>query len=102
MLVSLSTKFDDYCSIFGSAQALLFDVTKKLIDSKFLKKDEDIRSGESFTFDAHLVDIGEPEGNHEALVDLKFRGKDDCYVQETRKLGGGDDCVIVNNFEVKG
>ncbi|CAB4280204.1 unnamed protein product [Prunus armeniaca] len=82
-------------------QAMLFDATKKLIDSKFLKKDEDIRSGESFTFDAHLVDIGEPEGNHEALVDLKFRGKDDCYVQETRKLGGGDDCVIVNNFEVK-
>ncbi|KAL6280633.1 hypothetical protein ACE6H2_017514 [Prunus campanulata] len=82
-------------------QAMLFDATRKLIDSKFLKKDEDIRSGESFTFDAHLVDIGEPEGNHEALVDLKFRGKDNCYVQETRKLGGGDDCVIVNNFEVK-
>ncbi|XP_034214579.1 uncharacterized protein LOC117626895 isoform X2 [Prunus dulcis] len=82
-------------------QALLFDATEKLIDSKFLKKDEDIRSGESFTFDAHLVDIGEPEENHEALADLKFRGKDDCYVQETRKLGGGDDCGIVNNFEVK-
>ncbi|BFG32013.1 hypothetical protein CerSpe_182880 [Prunus speciosa] len=82
-------------------QALLFDATRKLIDSKFLKKDEDIRSGESFTFDAHLVDIGEPEGNQEASVDLKFRGKDDCYVQETRKLSGGDDCVIVNNFEVK-
>lgn len=79
---------------------MLFDATRKLLDTRFLKKDEVIRSGESFAFSAHLVDVGEPEG-HEALADLKFQGKD-CYVQKTGKLCGEDDCIIVDNFEVKG
>lgn len=79
---------------------MLFDATRKLLDTRFLKKDEVIRSGESFAFSAHLVDVEEPEG-HEAPADLKFEGKD-CYVQKTGKLCGEDDCIIVNNFEVKG
>ena len=49
---------------------LLYDATRKLIDSRFLKKGEAIRSGESIAFDAHLIDIGEPEGNYKSPADL--------------------------------
>ncbi|GAB4857634.1 hypothetical protein Ancab_015540 [Ancistrocladus abbreviatus] len=42
---------------------------------RFIKKDEVITSGESLTFSAYLVDIGEPEGNHEPLVDPTVQGK---------------------------
>ncbi|KAK9926354.1 hypothetical protein M0R45_023590 [Rubus argutus] len=80
-------------------QVMLFDATRKLLDARFLKKDEVIGSGESFAFSAHLVDVGEPKG-HEALADLQFQGKD-CYVQKTGKLCGEDDCIVVNDFEVK-
>ena len=49
---------------------LLYDATRKLIDSRFLKKGEAIRSGESIAFDAHLIDIREPEGNYKSPADL--------------------------------
>lgn len=47
---------------------MLYDGSKKLINSRFLNKDEVIQSGESITFDAHLVNIGEAEGNHPGLM----------------------------------
>ncbi|KAJ8494028.1 hypothetical protein OPV22_015749 [Ensete ventricosum] len=39
-------------------KVLLYDDSEKLIDSRFLKKDEVIESGGTLTFEAHLVDIG--------------------------------------------
>ncbi|MBA0798175.1 hypothetical protein Gohar_008791 [Gossypium harknessii] len=48
---------------------MLYDGSKKLINTRFLNKDEVIQSGESITFDAHLVNIGEAEGNHPGLMD---------------------------------
>lgn len=54
---------------------MLYDSNKKLLDSRFLKKDEVIKSGETLTFDAHLVDVGEPEGNHEPLMELNVQGR---------------------------
>ncbi|XP_010267567.1 PREDICTED: uncharacterized protein LOC104604753 isoform X2 [Nelumbo nucifera] len=48
----------------------LYDDGGKLLQTRFLKKDEVIGSGETLTFDAHLVDIGDPEGNHEPLVNF--------------------------------
>ena len=46
---------------------LLYDATRKLIDSRFLKKGEAIRSGESIAFDyRNLIEIGEPEGNYKS------------------------------------
>ncbi|KAL6182842.1 hypothetical protein ACLB2K_044254 [Fragaria x ananassa] len=80
-------------------QAMLYDATRKLLETRFLKKDEAIRSGESFAFSAHLVDIGVPEGN-EAGADLKCEAKD-FHVQKSRKLHGEDDCIIIDDFEVK-
>ncbi|XP_057417670.1 uncharacterized protein LOC130711909 isoform X2 [Lotus japonicus] len=46
------------------AQVKLFDSSRNLLDSRFLKKDETIISGESIAFDAHLVDIGEDQGSN--------------------------------------
>lgn len=43
---------------------MLFDENRKLLDSRFIKKDETVRSGESIAFDAHLVEIGECERDH--------------------------------------
>lgn len=43
---------------------MLYDDSRRLLDSRFLKKGEVIKSGESVAFDAHLVDIGEPHGKH--------------------------------------
>lgn len=38
---------------------MLSDTSRNLLDSRFLKKDEVIESGETIVFDAHLVEIGE-------------------------------------------
>ncbi|CAK9159602.1 unnamed protein product, partial [Ilex paraguariensis] len=50
---------------------MLYDATRTLLDSGFLKMDEIIISGESLAFDAHLVDIGEIECDHKSPMDLK-------------------------------
>ena len=54
-------------------QVMLYDANKNLLNSRFLKKDEVIKSGETLTFDAHLVDVGEPEGNHEPVMGLNVQ-----------------------------
>ncbi|XP_019151665.1 PREDICTED: uncharacterized protein LOC109148246 [Ipomoea nil] len=56
-------------------QAMLYDEAKRLLDSKFLKRNEIIMSGESITFDGFLVEIGEMEGNHKPPLDSKFQGR---------------------------
>ncbi|KAF3448740.1 hypothetical protein FNV43_RR09453 [Rhamnella rubrinervis] len=60
---------------FRGRQAMLYDPTRKLLESRFLKKEEIIKSGESFAFGTHLVDIGEPEVTNKPPVDLNVQGK---------------------------
>lgn len=55
-------------------QIMLYDASKRQLDCRFLKKDEIISSGESISFDAHLVDIGEPGGENQLLEDLNIQG----------------------------
>ncbi|XP_047332301.1 uncharacterized protein LOC124935910 isoform X2 [Impatiens glandulifera] len=43
-------------------QVMLYDASGRLLDSKFLRKNEVIASGVSLILDGYLVDIGEPEG----------------------------------------
>ncbi|KAG1367671.1 hypothetical protein COCNU_14G001390 [Cocos nucifera] len=50
--------------------------SEKLIDSRFLKKDEVVESGRTLTMEAHLVDIGDPEANHKPLTNLNISGID--------------------------
>lgn len=41
---------------------MLFDTSKKVLDSRFLKKDDVIKPGETIAFDSYLIDIGEHQG----------------------------------------
>ena len=42
-------------------QVRLFDAHRNLLDSRFLKKDDLIKPGESIRFDTYLVDISEDQ-----------------------------------------
>ncbi|XP_023900780.2 uncharacterized protein LOC112012631 [Quercus suber] len=82
------------CGSLGR-QVLLYDASRKLIDSRFLKKGEAIRSGESIAFDAHLIDIGEPEGNYKSpadLIHLNIQGKDGNIIKKSGLMHGQQDC----------
>ncbi|XP_010695588.2 uncharacterized protein LOC104908199 isoform X1 [Beta vulgaris subsp. vulgaris] len=68
-------------------QIILYDSSKNQIDKRFLKKDEVISSGESLTFDAHLVDIGDPIGTNEGDADVKIEEKN-CSTTEKSKIAG--------------
>ncbi|KAK3030625.1 hypothetical protein RJ639_035829, partial [Escallonia herrerae] len=71
-----------------SCQAMLYDATGAIQDSRFLKMDETIRSGEFLKFDGHLVDIGECEGDHKPLVDLNLQGGNCNVVKKTKTMQG--------------
>ncbi|ONK79321.1 uncharacterized protein A4U43_C01F5180 [Asparagus officinalis] len=57
-------------------KVLLYDDCEKLIDSRFLKKDELVECGGMLVFDSHLVDIGNPEECHMPSADLNGGGED--------------------------
>ncbi|XP_019266739.1 PREDICTED: uncharacterized protein LOC109244151 isoform X4 [Nicotiana attenuata] len=65
-------------------QIMLYDATRRLLVSRFLKKNESINSGESVTFDGYLVDIGECEGDEKPLKDISPREK---HIKELGKRG---------------
>ncbi|KAG0456001.1 hypothetical protein HPP92_023789 [Vanilla planifolia] len=48
----------------SSGKVMLYDDCEKLIDSRFLKKDETVESGATMFFETHLVDIGNLDGNN--------------------------------------
>lgn len=62
-------------AISGSLQrqVKLYDEGRKLLNSRFLRKEEIIRYGESIAFDAHLVDIGEPQAKLQVQVDVHIQ-----------------------------
>ncbi|KAI7995078.1 hypothetical protein LOK49_LG11G02853 [Camellia lanceoleosa] len=79
-IIQKSKKYHDgilRVAICGSQgrQVTLYDVSRRLLDVRFLKKEEVIGSGESLAFDGHLVDIGEPEGDNKPVMDLKVQEK---------------------------
>ncbi|XP_050376104.1 uncharacterized protein LOC126793584 [Argentina anserina] len=65
-------------------QIILLDSNRNQLNSRFLKKDEVIASGGSIAFDAHLVDIGEQEGEHKRVVNLHLKENKRNVVGETR------------------
>jgi hypothetical protein len=50
--------------ILSIFQVRLFDANRNLLDSRFLKKDDVMKPGESISFDTYLVDISEDQGSH--------------------------------------
>jgi hypothetical protein len=57
-------------------QIILYDDCERLLECRIAKKDEVVSSGETLTFNAYLVDVGDPEGGHKALSDLNSQGSD--------------------------
>ncbi|XP_028774717.1 uncharacterized protein LOC114731664 [Neltuma alba] len=69
---------------------MLFDASKKLLDSKFLKKDDIIKPGESLAFDAYLVDIGDNQGNNDP--ESNDQGEKSTDTEEIRKMHRQQSC----------
>ncbi|XP_071727558.1 uncharacterized protein [Rutidosis leptorrhynchoides] len=51
----------------SSHKVKLYDDCDKLLDSRIVKLDDAVRSGETLTFGAFLVDIGDPQGESKPL-----------------------------------
>ncbi|KAK1382331.1 hypothetical protein POM88_020066 [Heracleum sosnowskyi] len=64
-------------------QVFLYDENWRLLDSRFLKSDENVRSGESLKLDGHMVDIGNLKGDNEPHEESKLLGGDCVVVRET-------------------
>ena len=75
---------------------MLFDASRKLLDSRFLKKDEVIRSGELVAFDGHLVEVGELDGDHKPLMDLNVQGNNLNVVKKNGIMHGQENFINLN------
>lgn len=61
----------------------LFDDCDKLLESRILKGEEVVKSGETLTFNGFLVDVGDAEGvvqvdekiHHRPVADSNFKGR---------------------------
>jgi hypothetical protein len=73
-----------------SFQVILYDLSKRPLECRFLKKDEVIRAGELLYFAGYLVDVGEPEGSHQSPVKSSERGTGGENVVEKRQLRHGE------------
>ncbi|KAL6557949.1 hypothetical protein OROMI_018299 [Orobanche minor] len=60
----------------------LYDESDKLLEARFVKKDDLIVCGGTVTLDSYLVDLGEPCQAHQRASVLNFQDKDD-KVSET-------------------
>lgn len=61
----------------------LYDECDKLLECRILKQDEVVSSGEMLTFNAYLVDVGDPEGECTAIPDLNPLGPDKKISEES-------------------
>lgn len=85
-----------------SFQVVLYDLSKRPLERRFLKKDQVIKAGESVYFDGHLVDVGEPEGSHQSLLKLNERGTGNSVVERKQLRQGQNGCLKVNPSVAKG
>ncbi|XP_043811276.1 uncharacterized protein LOC110626225 isoform X4 [Manihot esculenta] len=82
-------------------QIMLYDASRKLLDSRFLKKNEIVRSHESVIFDAHLVDIGEPELENQLSADLNVQGNNINLACKERVMHVNQNCLRVHESWAK-
>ncbi|CAN1178017.1 hypothetical protein LINPERHAP2_LOCUS33442, partial [Linum perenne] len=81
-------------------QVKLYDASWNVLESRHLKKDERIRSGESVTFGAHLVDVGELKGDNELPQDSITPENDSNIGRKPGRLHNA--CLRPNNNKAKG
>ncbi|KAM3263109.1 hypothetical protein P3L10_000103 [Capsicum annuum] len=75
-------------------QIMLYDATRRLLDSRFLRKSESIMPGISVTFDGHLVEIGECKEDKKPPKDISPQGKHSKELGERGPIHGD---VAVHN-----
>ncbi|KAL8520491.1 hypothetical protein ACS0TY_011130 [Phlomoides rotata] len=73
-------------------KVMLYDESEKLLETRFVKKDDVIKSGETLTFDSYLVDIGELCGGHQSTSNFNCQEKD-------RKITEKSGSSYNNNFQ---
>lgn len=61
---------------------MLYDEDDNLLESRMLKADEVVSSGETLTFQAYLVDICEPKEGSKASSDIKVEPSDEVSVRK--------------------
>ncbi|XP_022640003.1 uncharacterized protein LOC106767578 isoform X2 [Vigna radiata var. radiata] len=88
----------ELCGSYGK-QVVLYDLSKRPLQRRFLKKDEIIMTGESVYFDGHFVEVGEPEGSHHSPAKLSEGGNGDNV---ERRGHGQNGCRKVNPSSAKG
>ncbi|KAF9602231.1 hypothetical protein IFM89_025941 [Coptis chinensis] len=69
-------------------QVFLYDDRDKLLESRFLKKDEVVRYGETLTFEGYLVDIGNLEENCQPIPDSNVQGRVKRSIENFGRLNG--------------
>ncbi|KAF9602488.1 hypothetical protein IFM89_028502 [Coptis chinensis] len=69
-------------------QVFLYDDSDKLLESRFLKKDEVVRCGETLTFEGYLVDIGNLEENCQPIPDSNVQGRAKRSIENFGRLNG--------------
>ncbi|XP_039168903.1 uncharacterized protein LOC104446112 isoform X2 [Eucalyptus grandis] len=65
---------------------MLYDGSDQLLECRILKNDEVVRSGETLTFNAYLVDVGEPEGGQKPLDDTYACSRENKVPKRTNLL----------------
>lgn len=88
-----------FCNSVFTFQVVLYDLSKRPLQRRFLKKDEIIMTGESVYFDGHFVEVGEPEGSHHSPAKLSEGGNGDNV---ERRGHGQNGCRKVNPSSAKG
>ncbi|CAJ1937221.1 unnamed protein product [Sphenostylis stenocarpa] len=88
----------ELCGSFGK-QVVLYDLSKRPLERRFLQKDEIITAGESVYFDGHFVEVGEPEGSHQSPANLNGSGNGN---KVERRGYGQDGCHKVSPSFAKG
>ncbi|XP_021894805.1 uncharacterized protein LOC110812357 isoform X2 [Carica papaya] len=88
--------------VISKTRVMLYDTSKKLLVSRFLKKDEVIRSGELLAFDTHLVDIGESEENSKSSRDLNSQKTNRDAVGKIGTSQEQQHCPKIDKYIVKG
>jgi hypothetical protein len=93
----------DIFLLMFSFQVILYDLSKRPLERRFLKKDEVIKAGSLVYFAGHLVDVGEPEGSHQSPVKLSERvSGGENVVEKTQQRHGQKVCRELHPSTAKG
>ncbi|KAK7268691.1 hypothetical protein RIF29_21397 [Crotalaria pallida] len=91
----------EFCGSHGR-QVVLYDLSKRPLEHRFLKKGEVIRAGESVHFDGHLVDVVEPEGSHQSPAKLSEREIGNSVIERRKLRQGLNGRIKVNPSVARG